>query len=512
MTPTHSRRRFLRSAGALSASALAGGLPGARAQAPKAAAITMVINQSPWFDGFRQLVALYQKETGNRIELDVNPYAGALEKIRNSLRAPSGTYDLLAIDNNWMVEMFAGGFLVPVHDVDPAFRLDPGISTYGDTIFWNDKLRTFDPKGGRLLGVPINGNVEVLYYRKDLYDKHGLKPPQTWDELLANATRLNDPPGAYGFVHRDDRDSALADFANYMFSFGGEIFADAPAGDFTVVLNSPANRRALEFYLRLGKAGGYPSPGSVSQGQMIQLMLTGKAAHTVGIVGAWAQLDDPNKSAVVGKFEAALIPRGEGGRHASRAGHWIGAIARNVPRDRQQGALAFLNWFQAYDRQVAYTRFGAVPVRTDLGTSPLANEPRFRFLRAQAENSRVARMYAVVPEAARMNSILSLRLNECVIGKASVVEALNRGAAEVHDLMAKAGCAACHKVDGRSVGPSYKDVAKKYAGKSDVAPALAAKVRKGGAGVWGPVPMAPTGPDKISDGDLKELVEWVLKR
>ncbi len=172
---------------------------------------------------------------------------------------------------------------------------------------------------------------------------------------------------------------------------------------------------------------------------MIQLMLTGKAAHTVGIVGAWAQLDDPNKSAVVGKFEAALIPRGEGGRHASRAGHWIGAIARNVPRDRQQGALAFLNWFQAYDRQVAYTRFGAVPVRTDLGTSPLANEPRFRFLRAQAENSRVARMYAVVPEAARMNSILSLRLNECVIGKASVVEALNRGAAEVHDLMAKAG-------------------------------------------------------------------------
>ncbi|GIK87727.1 MAG: c-type cytochrome [Burkholderiales bacterium] len=83
---------------------------------------------------------------------------------------------------------------------------------------------------------------------------------------------------------------------------------------------------------------------------------------------------------------------------------------------------------------------------------------------------------------------------------------------KANDLMAKAGCAACHKVDGRSVGPSYKDVAKKYAGKSDVAATLAAKVRKGGAGVWGPVPMAPTGPDKISDGDLKELVEWVLKR
>ena len=82
---------------------------------------------------------------------------------------------------------------------------------------------------------------------------------------------------------------------------------------------------------------------------------------------------------------------------------------------------------------------------------------------------------------------------------------------KANDLMAKAGCAACHKVDGKSVGPAYKEVAKKYAGKN-VNADLAAKVRKGGAGVWGPVPMAPTGPDKISDGDLKELVEWIMKR
>jgi multiple sugar transport system substrate-binding protein len=438
------RRRFLLRAGGLSAVALAGAIP-AYGQTPKAAPITMVINQSPWFDGFRQLVEQYQKETGNRIQLDVNPYAGALEKIRNSLRASEGNYDLLAIDNNWMVEMFAGGFIASPTDLDPSFKLDREVSTFGGTIYWNDKLKTFDPKNGKLMGVPVNGNVEVLYYRKDLYDQHGLKPPQTWDELLANAMKLNAPPGVYGFVHRDDRDSALADFANYMFSFGGDIFANASAGDFTVVFNSPANRRALEYYLRLGKAGGYPSPGSVSQGTLIQLMLTGKAAQTVGIVGAWAQLDDPNKSAVVGKFEVTLIPRGEGGQHASRAGHWIGAIARNVPRERQLGALQFLNWFQTYDHQLAYTRYGAVPVRTDLGASELAKDPKFRFLKAQADNAKVARMYAVVPEAPQMASILSLRLNECIIGKASVVDTLNRAAAEVHELMAKGG----HKT-GRS--------------------------------------------------------------
>jgi len=436
------RREFLRRGCAGSALALAPALgvrPAAGQTVAKAAPITMVINQSPWFEGFRQLVEQYQRESGNRIELDVNPYAGALDKIRNSLRASSGSYDLLAIDNNWMVEFFDGGFLAPLHDVDPKFALDPQVSTFGGTIYWNESLRTFDPRGGKLMGVPVNGNVEVFYYRKDLYEQHGLKVPETWDEVLANTSKLSDGSRIYGFVRRDDRDSALADFSNYLFSFGGDVFKDAPAGDFTVTLNSPAARRALEFYLKLGKAGGYPTPGSISQGQMIQLMATGKAAQTVGIVGAWSQLEDPTKSAVVGKFEAALIPRGEGGRHASRAGHWIGAIARNVPRERQLSALAFLTWFQTLDHQLAYTRYGAVPVRVDLGSSELARDPKFRFLKAQSENSKVAKMYAVIPEAAQMSSIVSLRLNECFIGKSSPAETLNHASAEVQELIARSG-------------------------------------------------------------------------
>ena len=67
--------------------------------------------------------------------------------------------------------------------------------------------------------------------------------------------------------------------------------------------------------------------------------------------------------------------------------------------------------------------------------------------------------------------------------------------------MNKAGCMACHAKDKKLVGPSFKDIAAKYKGQ-DVTAKLMDKVRKGGSGVYGPVPMAPNGPDKISDADL----------
>lgn len=89
--------------------------------------------------------------------------------------------------------------------------------------------------------------------------------------------------------------------------------------------------------------------------------------------------------------------------------------------------------------------------------------------------------------------------------------ATQAGTAETEAAMNKAGCMACHTKDKKLVGPSFKDIAAKYKGQADVAAKLADKVRKGGSGVFGPVPMAPNGPDKISDKDLKEAVELILK-
>jgi len=81
----------------------------------------------------------------------------------------------------------------------------------------------------------------------------------------------------------------------------------------------------------------------------------------------------------------------------------------------------------------------------------------------------------------------------------------------VDDAMTKAGCMACHAKDKKVVGPSFKEIATKYKGQPDPVAKLSEKVRKGGSGVFGPVPMAPNPPDKISDADLKSAIELILK-
>ena len=76
------------------------------------------------------------------------------------------------------------------------------------------------------------------------------------------------------------------------------------------------------------------------------------------------------------------------------------------------------------------------------------------------------------------------------------------------DLAQKKNCMACHAVDKKVVGPSYKDVAAKYAGQKDAVDKLAGKVVKGGSGVWGNIPM-PANP-QVTDAEAKQLVQWIL--
>ena len=94
-----------------------------------------------------------------------------------------------------------------------------------------------------------------------------------------------------------------------------------------------------------------------------------------------------------------------------------------------------------------------------------------------------------------------------IIATAAMLLAGQASASEA--LAQKSGCLACHGVDKKVLGPSFKDVAAKYKGDKGAEAKLVAKVKAGGSGVWGPMPMPANSP-QVKDEDIKSIVNWVL--
>jgi cytochrome c len=89
---------------------------------------------------------------------------------------------------------------------------------------------------------------------------------------------------------------------------------------------------------------------------------------------------------------------------------------------------------------------------------------------------------------------------------------LSTGAAIASQQIAlKAGCVGCHMADRKLVGPSYKEIAVKYKARADAIPYLSQRVRKGGPGNWGVIPMAANDVSKLSDAELTAVLTWILQ-
>ncbi len=403
--------------------------------------ITIVINQSPWFDGFRAAVELYEEETGNTVELDVNPFAGSLEKQRAAVRSGESPFDILIINAGFFIEMYEGGFLTPLTEIDADFKLDPSVYTFDDTVYYDPDTKLLDAQNGKLMTVPINPNIPLLYYRADLYEKDGLKVPETLEQLLENAKALNNPPSRYGIVQRGARETFAVtyEFFPYLWGFGGDIFKDAKGGDFSVVINNAESKAALDFWLQLAKEAGHPNTGAQSQADIIQAMLTQKAGHIVVVIAAFAQMDDPNKSAVVDMVDYAQAPAAEGHTPHAPLGHWLGGIPKNISDERKKAALAFFDWFQGYDAQAAYAKAGGPPIREDVLRSDLAKEEPYRWMTALADALPNARITFTVKEASEILAVTELRLNQAATGELSSAAALNAMATEIGEIMTRAG-------------------------------------------------------------------------
>jgi cytochrome c len=99
-------------------------------------------------------------------------------------------------------------------------------------------------------------------------------------------------------------------------------------------------------------------------------------------------------------------------------------------------------------------------------------------------------------------------MKNTVLAAATLLALTTTPAFANQDLAKQKNCLACHAVDKKLVGPAYKDVAAKYATDKDAVTKLAKKVREGGVGAWGQIPM-PANP-QVSEAESVTLVKWVL--
>lgn len=100
-------------------------------------------------------------------------------------------------------------------------------------------------------------------------------------------------------------------------------------------------------------------------------------------------------------------------------------------------------------------------------------------------------------------------MNKLMLTAASAALLALSGAASADQALAqKNACMSCHGIDKKIVGPAFNEVAKKYAGDKTAQAKLVAKVKAGGKGVWGQIPMPPN--PNVKDEDLEKLVKWVL--
>ncbi|MDA8218798.1 MAG: sugar ABC transporter substrate-binding protein [Dehalococcoidales bacterium] len=411
---------------------------GAQPPAQKGGAkISIAINQSPWLPGFQRLAELYEKQTANKIELNVFPFAGLLEKTMNAAVAGSKEFDIVNMNEYWYGTFYAGGYITPIKEIDPTYKPDPQIIEYGYCTRW-DPAKKYSSKDGELYGVPINGNIQIYYYRKDIFDKIGMKEPQTFDDVIAAAQKGGNPSASfYGYCNRAHKEGIWWDILPFFRGFGGNIFLNEPE-DYTVACNSPECLKGLNLYLELAKYAP-PNVADMSQAEQIALFTSDKLLQTIMVCAAFPDMDNVEKSKIVDKVEYTVVPKPAGGKNAPAMGIWVMGVPKAIDISQKKYALDFLKWATTKEAQLEYQKFGAIPVRQDVYESELANDRKYRYMKAMAKSTPFISPSPRMAEAPKVQEAMSLRLNQAVIGQLKPQEALDTLADDIYKIVSAAG-------------------------------------------------------------------------
>lgn len=329
-----SQRLFAAAATAAAAAlVLSGCAGGGDPAAAKVTELTVVAANSPWTVGLKTLAAKYKDQTGITVNIEAYGNEQLNDNYKVKLNAQSAEFDVMAYQvQDVMREFSRNGWLTDMSDY---VKSD---SSWG----WDDfqkPARDAVQLEGKVYGVPVMTERQIVYYRKDLLQKAGIKVPETLDELQSAIKALNKPAEhMYGIAMRGSRVPLVTQFSSFLYSFGGD-FQDA-AGNATV--DTPEAIAAYKFYGGLLKNWGPPGATNMGWVEASALFAQGKAAFYIDADSQAYTFLDKNNSSVVDTVGFAQFPAGPAGsKFYNIVPQTIGINAFSKKKD---AAWAFIKW------------------------------------------------------------------------------------------------------------------------------------------------------------------------
>ena len=361
---TVSRRTVLVAAGGLVAAAAAGcsangsGTGGGDSGGSTTVKVTMA--NHVWTENVKKAIPDFEKASGLKIEITQLAEDQLSDQYNVKLNAGTSEIDVM------MYRPLQEGLLFAQNK----YLADLTSKAKGDST-WD--LSDFQPAPiaattyqGKVVGVPIITEREVLYYRKDLLQKAGLSVPTTLDELQAAAQKIKSAnPDIAGFVSRTGKSPAVTQFSSFLYSMGGDWVDSAGKA----AVNSDAAKKAYALYGGLIRNFG---PANVSTDmswpEAMAIFTQGKAAFYTEADSLYKNATDTAKSKVADTVGFAVFPAGPAGSKPYNIPSW--ALGVNDASKNQANAWKFIQWATSKDQTMAQQKGGVPGARASVWAAP----------------------------------------------------------------------------------------------------------------------------------------------
>ncbi len=298
--------------------------------------VNVALAKQPWSDFITPLIPEFEKLTGIKVRLEVLPEDQNRQKMAVAFASGRGDIDVFGSQRHQEgAKYLSAGWYEPLKPF-----IDDRSLTHPDFDFADFAPQAVNDAtvNGKLIGIPLYSELQVLAYRKDLLQKAGIPVPQTLEELEVAAKKLTDKQNnEYGICLRGKGAATTTIYSGILHSMGGQ-WVDAKGNpDFT----SPAAIKAFEYYGRLAREDGPPGAANFHWLQCQSLMASGHAAFWTDSNIFMATLLDPSKSAVADKIGFAMLPAGPGGRKPAGGGWYLSIYAKS---QHKPAAWLFIQW------------------------------------------------------------------------------------------------------------------------------------------------------------------------